>query len=89
MLRAVGQILLGFSLLRVDSGSFVDAVPKDFAPRYPLTPLEEDIEATVAWSQTALLWHANVVVFTFWWSKHTVDAFSMDVVRPILSRQLW
>ena len=87
MLKAVGQILLGFSLLRVDSGSFVDAVPKDFAPRYPLTPLEEDIEATVAMESNCMLWHANVV--TFWWSEHTVDAFSMDEVRPILSRQLW
>ena len=61
MLKAVGQILLGFSLLRVDSGSFVDAVPKDFAPRYPLTPLEEDIEATVAMESYCMLWHANVL----------------------------
>ena len=47
-LKAVGQILPGFSLLLVDSGSFVNAVPEDFAPGYSLTPLEDDIEATVA-----------------------------------------
>ena len=65
MLKAVGQILLGFSLLRVDSGSFVDAVPKDFALRYPLTPLEEDIEATVAMESNCIVMACKRCCFHF------------------------
>ena len=85
-LKAIGQILPSFSLLLVDSGSFVNAVPKYFAPGYPLTPLEDDIEATVANGIRLDCYGTQTLLFSLFGGQSIqVDAFSMDVVRPILS----